>query len=425
MISMNRTIFIILAAIRATSSKAVLLSGESSEQINSKITNDDAREVTLHRRGQVGTYNMTLDYCEANLDDFDASNNIACKYDVFPSGKTTTANLYGVTILDDNYVKCEGDPPSLVSLSEVSDTNDRVEISIDKSQFNNTLDIEFYRFCVSNNVVELLGDEYFSMFIKETVIDLTFNKDGGIVFGVDVMGTNLGGAGYDEGETLPGGAGVEDGNLGEGGAGTDREAILYEVISYQCDTETYAASDELISQGSNVGLCVETQDENVLMNQIESLLMVQLSSTNDTVTSTPISDFQGNAVTATRCDLANFDGQPNSKCFIQTSMLTKFFGDAIPRPVGAGGQAEIIILNNGFGRRAMANINFDHESVVAKSKNRILQRPDTQLTKYTVLLNLFGAGRSRGAASGVPYRAINRSLYSGISLVWVVLWCWM
>lgn len=424
MISLRVFIFVAVLAVRVRSG-SIVLDSQWFEQSNYQISKK-ALHHTGYRRDQVARYNMTLKFCEANFEDFDLESNIVCQYDVFPVDKKTTATLHSVQTTEDNLLRCTGDPPSLVYIANISDANNRVDVSIDKSKFNNTLDIEVYRFCIANNVVELFGDEYQSMFLSETVIDLNFVKDGGFIIGFDVNGVNMGGAGYDEGETNPGGAGVEDGNLGEGGAGTDREDEIFEVLAYQCDTDTYEANNQPIAQGNDVGICVETQDFNVLMNQIESLLLVQLRSADDSISSSPIQDFLTNAVTATRCDLANSDGQPNSKCFIRTSMLTKFFGEQVPMPVGAGGNAEILILNDGIARRALANINYNTEVAMKRSGHRSLQRPDTQLAQYTVLINLIDGGvasRSRtGGVSGNTKLTISSTIFYGVTLVWILLW---
>mmetsp|Transcript_13174 Transcript_13174/g.16069 ORF Transcript_13174/g.16069 Transcript_13174/m.16069 type:complete len:299 (+) Transcript_13174:75-971(+) len=100
----------------------------------------------------------------------------------------------------------------------------------------------------------------------------------------------------------------------------------YTVSTYQCNlTPPHQQTSDIIYQGDNLGICMETLFNDTYIDSVMELRLVQDDGAGGTYETSPISGGVDNVITASTCGLENRDGEPNSKCFIETAMLSKFY----------------------------------------------------------------------------------------------------
>merc|ERR1712008_532522 len=102
----------------------------------------------------------------------------------------------------------------------------------------------------------------------------------------------------------------------------------YSVFAYQCElTFPHAQTDDIIYQGDNLGICVETLFKDTFIADVIDLELIQ--SNGDGVggryTTKPVDTNTANVVTEYNCDQPSRTGELKSKCFIKTAMLSQFF----------------------------------------------------------------------------------------------------
>jgi len=116
---------------------------------------------------------------------------------------------------------------------------------------------------------------------------------------------------------------------------TETAALDYEIFACQCDASLICSS-ELLTQGSDVYICVETNATDVDMIGVESLNFIQ-----GNFASSPIVDGAENQLTAVTCE--------GSQCRIRSQMPSAFFEFENPEDVLADG---VVVLSFG-GRRQL------------------------------------------------------------------------
>merc|ERR1712106_143098 len=158
--------------------------------------------------------------------------------------------------------------------------------------------------------------------------DVLFPTDDGIV-GEDDGGNDFNDKLFDDDGDGPGGGGGV--NVTENLTASevfDEFNKTYSVFAYQCALEPpHAQVDDIIYQGDNLGVCVETLFKDTFIADVIDLELIQ--SNGDGVggryTTKPVDTNTANVVTEYNCDQPSRIGELKSKCFIKTAMLSQFF----------------------------------------------------------------------------------------------------
>mmetsp|Transcript_42031 Transcript_42031/g.49105 ORF Transcript_42031/g.49105 Transcript_42031/m.49105 type:complete len:465 (+) Transcript_42031:108-1502(+) len=275
-----------------------------------------------------------------------------------PGTSLLDATTYTATVNDD--------PQGTNSNHTVVKTNGEfhTDIDIDRSEFLNSGDDETFHFCMRHDVLEDLGDGSFtSLYFMKTFITVKFFLNGSFELNADSDGR----VGEDDDVVYTGDDDVlfpnDDGIVGNddggdkfndqlfnddcdgtkgpcGGGGINVTENLtasevfdefnktYSVFAYQCALEPpHAQVDDIIYQGDNLGVCVETLFKDTFIADVIDLELIQ--SNGDGVggryTTKPVDTNTANVVTEYNCDQPSRIGELKSKCFIKTAMLSQFF----------------------------------------------------------------------------------------------------
>merc|ERR1712043_61508 len=93
----------------------------------------------------------------------------------------------------------------------------------------------------------------------------------------------------------------------------------YTLDAYQCKDSSGTPSNQVMSQASILGLCIDLGPD-IEGIQLEDILNLTLIQDNNGVSSTPILSGQSDGLTSVNCDL-----NQGKRCFIQTMVVSKFF----------------------------------------------------------------------------------------------------
>mmetsp|Transcript_52981 Transcript_52981/g.53405 ORF Transcript_52981/g.53405 Transcript_52981/m.53405 type:complete len:455 (-) Transcript_52981:183-1547(-) len=369
-----------------------------------------SQSTTAHRRAAVEDYLLTWDGCDKALGDISSVSkaNIFCDYTIAPKTNKYKVEYFGWSGTKGD--PCEGlgavqagftdfgfallgltsyiagvdeDPQGTNSIHNVvaADGEFHTDIDIDRSKFENGGDDETFHFCMRHDVLEDLGDgSLTSLYFMQTFItvkfflngsfelnadsdgrvgeddDVVYTGDDDVLFPTDdgIVGEDDGGNDFndklfdDDGDGPGGGGGV---NVTENLTNSevfDEFNKTYSVFAYQCALESpHAQVDDIIYQGDNLGVCVETLFRDTFIADVIDLELIQ--SNGDGVgglyTTNPVDTRIANVVTEFNCDQPSRIGEPNSKCFIKTAMLSQFFITQLV--VNATGEVDLKIRSTG------------------------------------------------------------------------------
>jgi len=343
---------------------------------------------TVNRRAAVKDYVLDWDGCDKALGDISATeqSNIFCDYTILPADDTYRAELFGWTGVKGD--ACEGDKPPMVNftdslsaglsnpfqsnpLFDPHTTNSRhsgitaedgefhTDIDIDRSKFMSGGGEETFHFCIRHDVMEDLdgdGTSETSMYFLKTFITVRFFLNGNFELNADsegplgedddvvytgdddvlfpgndnVIGNDDGGGNFnnelfgDDDPSNGGGINVTE-NLTASEV-FDEFNKTYSVFAYQCElTFPHDQTDEIIYQGDNLGICVETLFRDTFIAKVLELELIQDDANDGLYTTQPVTVGNPNVVTETDCALNSRIGEDLSKCFIKTAMLSQFF----------------------------------------------------------------------------------------------------
>jgi len=348
-----------------------------------------AQSTTAHRRAAVEDYLLTWDGCDKALGDISGASkaNIFCDYTIAPIGNQYKVEYFGwsgtkgdpceglgavqasftdvgsVLSGQTAYVSdVTGDPQGTNIIHDVDPANGEfhTDIDIDRSKFLNGGDDETFHFCMRHDVLEDLGDGTLtSLYFMKTFITVKFFLDGSFELNADSEGRvdanddvvytgdddvlfpsddNIVGNDDKRGDDFNGDLFKDDDPSGGGGINVtenltasevfDEFNKTYSVFAYQCALEPpHAQVDDIIYQGDNLGVCVETLFRDTYIADVIDLELIQ--SNGDGIgglyTTKPVDATTANVVTEKNCDQTSRIDQLNSKCFIKTAMLSQFF----------------------------------------------------------------------------------------------------
>lgn len=339
---------------------------------------------TVSRRAAVSDYVLNWDGCDKALGDISAADqpNIFCDYTILPSDDTYRAELFGWTGTKGD--ACEGAKPAMVDFTggpanpftanpneDPQGTNNRhagitpgngefhTDIDIDRNEFQNGGGEETFHFCIRHDVLEDLNEDGISetsMYFLKTFITVKFFLDGSFELNADSEGK----LGVDDDVVYTGDDDVlfpgNDDIVGQDDDGKDFNDKLftgddpsnggginvtenltasevfdefnktYSVFAYQCEvTSPHNQTDEIIYQGDNLGICVETLFRDTFIANVLELELIQDDANGGLYTTQPVDGGSPNVVTETDCTLESRINEDNSKCFIKTAMLSQFF----------------------------------------------------------------------------------------------------
>jgi len=129
----------------------------------------------------------------------------------------------------------------------------------------------------------------------------------------------------------------------------------YSVFAYQCEVESpHDQTDEIIYQGDNLGICVETLFRDTFINEVITLYLVQDNNAGGVYDTSPITGSTPNVVTESSCDFDSRIDEPRSKCFIKTAMLSQFYITQLV--VNATGEVDLLIRLDATNPPASGNV---------------------------------------------------------------------
>jgi len=295
-----------------------------------------------------------------------------------------TGGTFGGTTVDPTnpYTALATENPQLTNQFHPSTTDFAggeffTDIDIDRNEFSNGGQEETFHFCIRHDVLEDLdnsGTADTSLYFMKTFITVRFFLDGTFELNADSEGK----LGEDDDEVYTGDddvlfpgddktvIGEDDGtdNFNDqlftdddapgGGGGInvtenvtasevfDEFNKTYSVFAYQCEVESpHDQTDEIIYQGDNLGICVETLFRDTYINEVKELSLVQDNNAGGTYDTQPVTGSTANVVTEYSCDFDSRIGEPKSKCFIKTAMLSQFYITQLI--VNATGEVDLLI----------------------------------------------------------------------------------
>jgi len=135
----------------------------------------------------------------------------------------------------------------------------------------------------------------------------------------------------------------------------------YSVFAYQCEVESpHVPTDRIIYQGDNLGVCVETLFRDTEIVEVISLELIQDDGNGDTYNTKPVDNRADNVVTESSCNFDSRIGEPNSKCFIKTAMLSQFYITQLV--VNATGEVDLRIRTTATNPPSSGNVRRLEES---------------------------------------------------------------
>jgi len=338
--------------------------------------------------GAIDDYSLAWNGCDKALGDISGLEkaNIFCAYDILPETNEYKAELFGWSGVKGG--ACEGTKPPQVKFTNVDfvenmayfvqaskdDTphadggdgtgvtanhtgvNAKIsgdfftDIDINRANFTSGGDAETFHFCIRHDVMESLttgGANDTSLYFMKTFITVKFLLDGSFELNADSKGSLLDG---DDDNVYTGDDDVlfddkgndnfiDDATNGGGVNVTENLTAsevfdefnkTYSVFAYQCSLDADANPphppvDDIIYQGDNLGICVETLFKDTFILSVKDLLLEQDNGKGGTYSTKPVEGGDENVVTESNCDLKNRLGETQSKCFIKTAMLSQFF----------------------------------------------------------------------------------------------------
>jgi len=356
--------------------------------------------LSFNRRAAVADYELTWDGCNKALGDISAKDkpNVFCDYTILPADETYQVELFGWSgVKGEDCNNTKPDSIEFVATNETifkSDANSNphgtnfkhsslvaadgqfhTDIDIDRNEFLNEGQEETIHFCMRHDVLEDLdGDNIFetSLYFVKTFITVRFKFDGNYTLDSDSDKS----LGADDDVVYTGDDDVlfpnDDLDIGEDDGGNNFSDDLFEdddpsnggginvtenttlsevfdafnktysVFAYQCQVNSpYLQTDEIVYQGDNLGVCVETLFRDTFIEKVLELELVQDNNEGGFYNTKPVTGGVANVVTETDCTLNNRIGADNSKCFIKTAMLSQFFITQLI--VNATGEVELLI----------------------------------------------------------------------------------
>jgi len=122
------------------------------------------------------------------------------------------------------------------------------------------------------------------------------------------------------------------------------ETVSYNLEAYQCDSATASPLDPapILSQGSELEICIKTNSTDVGLADVRSLVLTQEGSTDVNA----IVNSKGNGLTASSCE-----GQI---CSVKTMLISSFFAQESPSSVDVRGT--VVMFFGSSGRRQLVRI---------------------------------------------------------------------
>jgi len=370
------------------------------------------------RRAAVADYLLTWEGCDKALGDISAAenSNIFCNYIITPNDDVYQAQLFGWSGVEGE--ECAGSPPPMVDFTggtfggtTVDPTNPYTatanddpqltnqfhptlgagefytDIDIDRNQFQNGGQEETFHFCIRHDVMEDLdndGTSETSLYFMKTFITVRFFLDGTFELNADSEGKigdddevytgdddvlfpgNDNILGNDDGTTEFNDNLFGDDDPSNGGGvnvteNTTASEVFddfnktYSVFAYQCEVESpHDQTDRIIYQGDNLGICVETLFRDTLINEVKELELVQDNNAGGLYSTKPVTGSVDNVVTESSCDFDSRIGEPQSKCFIKTAMLSQFYITQLV--VNATGEVDLLIRTTATNPSSSGNV---------------------------------------------------------------------
>eukprot|EP00592_Proboscia_alata_P000468 CAMPEP_0194369604 /NCGR_PEP_ID=MMETSP0174-20130528/17919_1 /TAXON_ID=216777 /ORGANISM="Proboscia alata, Strain PI-D3" /LENGTH=442 /DNA_ID=CAMNT_0039146649 /DNA_START=91 /DNA_END=1419 /DNA_ORIENTATION=+ len=370
-----------------------------------------ARGEAANRRAAVLDYVLTWDGCNKALGDISAADkpNIFCDYTILPFDDTYKVELFGWSGIPGE--PCAGTKPDSVAFVGITDTvfdadvtldphgtdgqhtslvasdgEFHTDIDIDRNEFLNGGDEETIHFCMRHDIMEDLDGDSISetsLYFMKTFITVRFFLDGSFELNADSEGRvganddvvytgdddvlfpndNLDIGVDDGGSNFNDNLFVNDDPTNGGGVNVTENTTLsevfdefnktYSVFAYQCDlTFPHAQTDDIIYQGDNLGICVETLFRDTFIADVLEVELLQDNNDGGLYTTKPVTGGNPNVVTETDCTLDSRIEEDNSKCFIKTAMLSQFFITQLI--VNATGEVDLKIRTTPTNNRRLA-----------------------------------------------------------------------
>jgi len=352
--------------------------------------NDITNGEPVSRRA-VEDFLITFSGCERDLDNISGADikNVKCNYNINPGDSIYSADLYGWTGVrgDDctptlpkpESVEIHGNGSNITFTGVGINGTFSAGFDIDRQFFDQTDDEEIIHFCIRYNLLIDLnnGDNPItSIYFMKTFLTVRFFLDGSFELNADSKGPV--GPGFDDDKftgdddtfnlvdddpTNGGGINVTE-NITESET-ADEFSKLYSVFAYQCGIEfPHPPVDDIIYQGDLLGICVETLFPDTYIADVLRLQLLQDDGLGNIISTSPVSLGSDNAVTSSTCALDNRIASDNSKCFIQTSMLSMFF--VSQNIVNATGEVDLLIRTTTINTRRLSRLSRGLQSIISE-----------------------------------------------------------